>query len=231
MDRLRIFRVAQSPIMSLPIRPKPSMTVTSTPTPQSSLSQSSPFSSTTILQKRKRKAPKEDSRILNIKYFLAHPVSPRPLRFSRHRALRHWTIHRAWQLYQSKLRTAQYVELERQYHAMRDACEALRTLGEDGMAYTIAAPSNAGSAGTEKGMTGTERVRGVEVVNGKEVEGKTLEPVVLAGSPEAHGGSDIGYLYRRAMEKKGVWQGVPIEYARAQTETPSRDGWDHAWKR
>ena len=25
--------------------------------------------------------------------------------------------------------------------------------------------------------------------------------------------------------------GVPVEYARAQTEGPGRDGWDHAWTR
>lgn len=47
------------------------------------------------------------------------------------------------------------------------------------------------------------------------------------------GTRDEGYLYRVAMEKKGVYglNGVPIEYARAQTETPARVAWDHDWKR
>lgn len=41
-----------------------------------------------------------------------------------------------------------------------------------------------------------------------------------------------GYLYRVAMEKKGVYgiRGVPIEYARAQTETPAKVAWNHEWK-
>ncbi|KJR90003.1 uncharacterized protein SPSK_06642 [Sporothrix schenckii 1099-18] len=44
---------------------------------------------------------------------------------------------------------------------------------------------------------------------------------------------DEGYLYRVAMEKKGVYRhgGVPIEYARMQTETPAREAWNHDWKR
>jgi len=44
---------------------------------------------------------------------------------------------------------------------------------------------------------------------------------------------DTGYLYRVAMEKKGVYghDGIPIEYARAQTETPAREAWNHGWKR
>jgi len=44
---------------------------------------------------------------------------------------------------------------------------------------------------------------------------------------------DTGYLYRVAMEKKGVYghDGIPIEYARAQTETPAHEAWNHGWKR
>ncbi len=47
------------------------------------------------------------------------------------------------------------------------------------------------------------------------------------------GQRDTGYLYRVAMEKKGVYrhQGIPIEYARPQTDTPAREAWDHGWKR
>ncbi len=46
------------------------------------------------------------------------------------------------------------------------------------------------------------------------------------------GNKDLGYLYRVAMEKRGVYghHGIPIEYARAQTETPAREAWNHAWK-
>ncbi|KAL6699132.1 hypothetical protein J3F84DRAFT_346010 [Trichoderma pleuroticola] len=42
-----------------------------------------------------------------------------------------------------------------------------------------------------------------------------------------------GYLYRVAMEKKGVYglEGVPIEYARFQTDSPAKEPWNHDWKR
>ncbi|KAK4211248.1 hypothetical protein QBC37DRAFT_15177 [Rhypophila decipiens] len=47
------------------------------------------------------------------------------------------------------------------------------------------------------------------------------------------GTRDTGYLYRVAMEKKGVYghKGIPIEYARAQTDTPAKIAWNHEWKR
>ena len=57
---------------------------------------------------------------------------PRPLRFSRNRALRHWTIHRAWQLYRAKVKKNRELELERQWNSMRDACEELRVGTGDG---------------------------------------------------------------------------------------------------
>lgn len=46
-------------------------------------------------------------------------------------------------------------------------------------------------------------------------------------------GRGEGYLYRVAMEKKGVWRmgAVPIEYGRMQTDTPPKEAWDHNWKR
>ncbi|KAK3318242.1 hypothetical protein B0H66DRAFT_602837 [Apodospora peruviana] len=49
---------------------------------------------------------------------------------------------------------------------------------------------------------------------------------------EGPGTRDQGYLYRVAMEKKGVYghHGIPIEYARPQTETPARTPWNHDWK-
>ncbi|KAK4065973.1 uncharacterized protein Triagg1_8282 [Trichoderma aggressivum f. europaeum] len=48
--------------------------------------------------------------------------------------------------------------------------------------------------------------------------------------PESRG---EGYLYRVAMEKKGVYglEGVPIEYARFQTDSPAKEPWNHDWKR
>ena len=59
------------------------------------------------------------------------------------------------------------------------------------------------------------------------------------------GVGDGGRLYRQAVTRKGIYGGMkvaegggvagnggmPIEYARAQTEGPPREGWDHEWKR
>ena len=61
------------------------------------------------------------------------------------------------------------------------------------------------------------------------------------------GAGDGGRLYRQAMVKKGVYGGelregdaaveegreggIPLEYARAQTEGPPRAGWNSAWTR
>ncbi|KAH6856948.1 hypothetical protein B0I37DRAFT_396392 [Chaetomium sp. MPI-CAGE-AT-0009] len=59
---------------------------------------------------------------------------------------------------------------------------------------------------------------------------RACEELRLTSGP---GTRDEGYLYRVAMEKKGVYglHGVPIEYARAQTETPAKVAWNHDWKR
>ncbi|KAF2210763.1 hypothetical protein CERZMDRAFT_69335 [Cercospora zeae-maydis SCOH1-5] len=149
------------------------------------------FSSTPIAQKKKGQQ-KRDVRITAIRYFLHHPLTPRPLRFSRTRFLRHWTIHRAWQRYQDKLRHDRQLELERQYNSMAEACEQLRLIDGDG-------------------MTHEERIK------------LGQKPIV---SPQAE-----GRLYRLAMLKNGIWKGVPIEYARIQTETPAREGWNHGWTR
>lgn len=59
-------------------------------------------------------------------------LMPRPLRFSRTRYLRHWTIHRAWQLFFHRQKRARQLELQRQFHAMRAACEELRIGAGDG---------------------------------------------------------------------------------------------------
>ncbi|KAJ5239765.1 hypothetical protein N7468_004384 [Penicillium chermesinum] len=62
-----------------------------------------------------------------------------PLRFSRNRYLRHWTIHRAWQLLQAKQRRNQELELQRQYQSMHAACEELRTgAGDGGKLFRVA---------------------------------------------------------------------------------------------
>jgi len=71
-----------------------------------------------------------------IRYHLNHPLTPRPLRLSRLRTLRHWTIHRAAQLLLHKERARRERELERQYNAMRAACEELRVgVGDGGRLY------------------------------------------------------------------------------------------------
>ncbi|EDP52713.1 hypothetical protein KXV70_007695 [Aspergillus fumigatus] len=132
-----------------------------------------PFSTTSALLKRNKNAPRGDKRITLIRYFLWHPLTPRPLRFSRTRYLRHWTIHRAWQLYQAQQRRARQLELQRQWQAMNAACEELRT-----------------------------------------------------------GAGDGGKLFRISMNKRGVYKDMfPIEYGRMQTEGPSKEGWNHEWKR
>ncbi|KAI1342552.1 hypothetical protein F5Y15DRAFT_308700 [Xylariaceae sp. FL0016] len=130
--------------------------------------------------KKKRKKGERDGpdpRIVNLKSSMPRAV-PAPLRFARNRALRHWTIHRAWLLYQRKEKTREAHELERMYQSMHNACEELR---------------------------------------------KTSGP----------GLRDEGYLYRKALEKHGMYghKAIPIEYARAQTETPAREAWNHGWTR
>lgn len=112
-------------------------------------------------------------------------MTPRPLRLSRLRSLRHWTIHRAAQLILHKERAAHERELERHYNAMRAACEELRLgVGDGGRLYRQAV--------TRKGIFG----------------GPKMEARGLVGNG-----------------------GIPIEYARGQTEGPSKDGWDEGWRR
>ncbi|KAB5536040.1 hypothetical protein GE09DRAFT_971775 [Coniochaeta sp. 2T2.1] len=136
----------------------------------------------TKLANNKSKQPQQDPKIISMKKHLSL-LSPRhippPLRMARNRHLRHWTIHRAWQLFRRKQREAHERELMRMYQGMSLACEELR---------------------------------------------QTNGP----------GTREEGYLYRVAMEKKGVYghNGVPVEYGRMQTETPARpEAWNHGWKR
>ncbi|KZF19803.1 hypothetical protein L228DRAFT_41244 [Xylona heveae TC161] len=132
-----------------------------------------PFSSTPRAMARDKGRPRTDKRITLIRYHLMHPMTPRPLRFSRLRSLRHWTIHRAWLLYRRQQLQAKERSLERQYNSMRDACEELR----------------------------------------------------------AHSGPEGARLFRASQSKKGIWQGVPVEYARLQTDGPPRDGFNEGWTR
>ncbi|KAB5532735.1 hypothetical protein GE09DRAFT_1227910 [Coniochaeta sp. 2T2.1] len=157
-----------------------------TTTPATTRLSAAAFSTTTTLParsgKNKSKQPQQDPKIISMKKHLSL-LSPRrippPLRMARNRHLRHWTIHRAWQLFRRKQREAHERELMRMYQGMSLACEELR---------------------------------------------QTNGP----------GTREEGYLYRVAMEKKGVYghNGVPVEYGRMQTETPARpEAWNHAWKR
>ncbi|CCX32208.1 Similar to 54S ribosomal protein L28, mitochondrial; acc. no. P36527 [Pyronema omphalodes CBS 100304] len=88
---------------------------------------------TTLVRSYAKKVVQQgDPRVRMIRYFLNHPAehTPRPLKFGTLRALRHWTIHRAWQLFRKQQREAREKELERQYNKMRDAVEALKTVDE-----------------------------------------------------------------------------------------------------
>lgn len=129
---------------------------------------------------RRRNAQTKSENFYRIRILKQNMFSPAPppLRMARLRHLRHWTIHRAWQLFRRQQHDAIERERHRMYSGMYNACEELR---------------------------------------------KTTGP----------GGRDEGYLYRVAMEKKGVWgiEAVPIEYARFQTEFPAKQAWNHEWKR
>ncbi|KAH9204309.1 hypothetical protein DL95DRAFT_377077 [Leptodontidium sp. 2 PMI_412] len=137
------------------------------------------FSTTPSLSARKDdKKNKTDPRITLIRYHMQHPETPRPLRLSRMRALRHWTIHRAWMIMRRAKREREEGELMRMYQSIHSACEELRTM-------------------------------------------------------DPPGSKNAGRLYRLAMEKKGIFGkgGVPIEYARFQTDTPGKEAWNHGWTR
>ena len=117
-----------------------------------------------------------------IRYHLNHPATPRPLRFSRLRALRHWTIHRAAQLHLHTQRRLEQLELERQYNAMRAACEELRVgLGDGGRLYR--------QATTRKGLFGGVKMEGEIVGNG----GVPIEYAKAQVDGPPRGGWDHGW--------------------------------------
>jgi large subunit ribosomal protein L40 len=58
---------------------------------------------------------------------------------------------------------------------------------------------------------------------------EACEKLRLLGDDGVMGGESMGRLYRQSLEKTGIWQGVPIEYARGLADWPSKEGWNHAW--
>lgn len=84
-------------------------------------------------------------------YAMGHPLTPRPLKFGALRALRHWTIQRAWNLFKHKQRRDREAELERMYNKVRDACEELKNIGDGGRLFRIAT-SKAGIEAWPKGV-------------------------------------------------------------------------------
>ncbi|KAJ5158494.1 Ribosomal protein L28/L40 mitochondrial [Penicillium coprophilum] len=133
--------VFKIPMSMAPVRPSISRAChetlnrqTQQPGPVTAALQSASFSTTSAMAARKNNnGPVIDKRISISDPLLPSPPShPRPLRFSRNRYLRHWTIHRAWQLFQAQQRRKQELEMMRQYQSMQDACEELRTGAGDG---------------------------------------------------------------------------------------------------
>lgn len=92
------------------------------------------FSTTPTMQK-KGKEQKADPRITLIRYHMQHPLMPRPLRLSRGRSLRHWTIDRAWRVWETKKRKQAELELQRQYQSMQFTMEVLRNLDDGPTSY------------------------------------------------------------------------------------------------
>lgn len=130
-------------------------------------------------KRRAQMAAKLNPKVADLmKFIYAGSQLPPPLRMARNRWLRHWTIHRAWQLFRRKQEEEREREMMRLQQSMEHACEVLRNMGGPGT------------------------------------------------RPE-------GWLYRKAMEKFGVWGkgAVPIEYARPMVETPAEKAWNHEWKR
>lgn len=61
-------------------------------------------------------------------------------------------------------------------------------------------------------------------------EGMTAEEREKLGEPVEQS-KEMGRLYRLAMRKTGIWDGLPLEYARLQTETPPKNGFNEGWTR
>ena len=110
--------------------------------------------------------------------------------------------------------------------SMRNACEALRLIGEDGLAVSEPGSRAVRPPGA-RDVPSTRFEVEVKGENGsmrKEVRDIDVE---AAASRQ----KDVGRLFRQSMQKGGIYQGVPIEYARGMVATPSKMGWDHGWTR
>ena len=122
---------------------------------------------------------------------------------------------------------------------MSSACEALRLIGEDGLAISEGGKTVPPPGARDPMFVSVERGTGVVFgpeetrrrIESSQSQGGKLELEHMDIRAAAERQKEVGRLYRTAMLKTGVWEGVPIEYARAQTETPPRNGWDHAWTR
>lgn len=139
-----------------------------------------PAEARALARKRKQMAAQKlDPKIAGLMKFLyAGSQVAAPLRMARQRHLRHWAVHRAWQLHRRTCEQEREREMMRMQQSMHEACEALRNMGGPGT-------------------------------------------------------RPVGWLYRKAMRKEGVWGSgaVPIEYARPLVETPGSRPWNHEWKR
>ncbi|KAM3085950.1 hypothetical protein ACMFMG_003001 [Clarireedia jacksonii] len=223
--------------------------------------QSRTFTNTASTPKKANpQAKKGDPRISLIRYHLQHPETPRPLRFSRLRALRHWTIHRAWMLLRRKKREAEEAELYRcvfsfvfRFHSR--ARTSLRGPIPILNCYTtilphiphnaphihsksphspfqllLFLPSPSPSVAHLLQLTNKSPLNPPRLYQSMHSAMEELRKLDGAGQEQA------GRLYRIALEKKGIFSGengIPIEYARAQTDTPGRPGevWNHGWTR
>src|SRR5262249_18378831 len=76
-------------------------------------------------KKKQWRGPPPDPKMVVLRK-TRHYRAPPPLRMGRNRALRHWTIHRAWQLHQRAERDRAELALGRAQAAMAAACEELR---------------------------------------------------------------------------------------------------------
>ncbi|KIW23844.1 uncharacterized protein PV07_12013 [Cladophialophora immunda] len=175
------------------------------------------FSTSAAQYAKKKGSGRPDRRITLIRYFLHHPttLTPRPLRFSRNRYLRHWTIARAWNLYRHNLKKSRELELERQYNAMRDANEELRVGAGDGgrlfrKAQTKTGIWGIGGPGTGAGIPGASSGSG----------------------GRARGGVPIEYA-RGLVEWVGSTGGlgVGVEEGAGEGSGSKAKIWDYAWKR
>ena len=115
---------------------------------------------------------------------------PRPLKFSRTRYLRHWTIHRAWQLFRSNVKASRRAALHRMYQGMFEACEELRTgVGDGGRLFRKAMmktglwsiPERGGGVPIEYARGLVEWVREADVEGSGKGEGEEVEGAGRSG--------------------------------------------------